>query len=199
MDIKNRILKLREELNQHNVNYYVYDNPTVSDSQYDKLLLELANLENENPQYFSSTSPTQRVGASPLKNFQTIDHKLPMLSLANAMNQNDLTEFNTQISKLLDKEDIEYVGEPKLDGLAVELVYENGEFVHGSTRGDGYTGENITENLKTIKGIPLSITSHDTPDLLEVRGEVFINHNDFKKLNNQRKLSGEAIFANPRN
>ena len=199
MDIKNRILKLREELNQHNVNYYVYDNPTVSDSQYDKLLLELANLENENPQYFSSTSPTQRVGTSPLKNFQTIDHKLPMLSLANAMNQNDLTEFNTQISKLLDKEDIEYVGEPKLDGLAVELVYENGEFVHGSTRGDGYTGENITENLKTIKGIPLSITSHDTPDLLEVRGEVFINHNDFKKLNNQRKLSGEAIFANPRN
>ena len=199
MDIKNRILKLRKELNQHNVNYYVYDNPTISDSQYDKLLLELANLENENPKYFSSTSPTQRVGNTPLKNFQTIDHKLPMLSLANAMNQNDLSEFNTQISKLLDKENIEYIGEPKLDGLAVELVYENGEFVHGSTRGDGFTGEDITKNLKTIKGIPLSISSDDTPYLLEIRGEVFINHNDFKKLNNERKQSGETIFANPRN
>ena len=199
MDIKNRILKLRNELNQHNINYYVDDNPTISDYQYDKLLFELELLEKQNPEYYSSSSPTERVGSQPLKSFDTIEHRMPMLSLANAMNSQDLIDFDAQIFRLLDKKHIEYVGEPKLDGLAVELVYEKGNFVYGSTRGDGLVGENITENLKTIKAIPLFINIKNIPDLFEVRGEVFINHDDFKQLNINRKNSGESLFSNPRN
>ena len=199
MGIKSRISKLREELNQHNINYYVYDNPTISDSKYDILLDELEVLENKYPEYLSNVSPTQRVGSKPLSNFQSIDHRLPMLSLANAMNEEGLTEFNTQMSKLLNKNNIQFIGEPKLDGLAVELVYENGNFVYGSTRGDGFTGENITENLKTIKAIPLSIKNKIIPKLFEVRGEVFINHSDFKKLNTIQKEQEKPLFANPRN
>ena len=154
---------------------------------------------SKNPEYFSNVSPTQRVGNKPLSNFQSIDHRLPMLSLANAMNQDGLTEFNSQMSKLLNKNNIQFIGEPKLDGLAVELVYENGNFVYGSTRGDGFTGENITENLKTIKAIPLSIKNKIIPELFEVRGEVFINHSDFKKLNAIQKEQKKPLFANPRN
>ena len=199
MNIENRILKLRDELDQHNINYYVYDDPTISDYKYDKLLSELQLLEKENPQYYSSESPTQRVGGKPLKNFNTITHRMPMLSLANAMNKEDLKEFDARIFRLLNEKNIEYIGEPKLDGLAVELVYEKGNFAYGSTRGDGLTGENITENLKTIKAIPLSIKSKNVPDLFEIRGEVFINHGDFKELNLIRKNKGESLFANPRN
>ena len=198
MDIKDRINNLITTLNKHNINYYVYDKPTISDFEYDILLRELEELENQNPQYSSPNSPTKRVGAKPIKEFGTIKHRLPMLSLANAMNENELKEFNKQISKII-SDDIDYVAELKLDGLAVELVYENGKFKYGSTRGDGLTGEDITNNLKTIKGIPLSLVGKEIPKLLEVRGEVFINHNDFKKLNENRKKEGLPIFANPRN
>ena len=153
MSIKDRIKNLTNTLNKHNINYYVYDNPTISDFEYDILLRELEELENKNLQYKNQNSPTMRVGSNPLKEFGTIKHRLPMLSLANAMNENELEDFNKQIIKLGFK-DVEYVAELKLDGLAVELVYENGQFIYGSTRGDGFEGEDITTNLKTIKGIP---------------------------------------------
>ena len=198
MNIKDRINNLTTTLNKHNTNYYVYDKPTISDFEYDILLRELEELENQNPQYSSPDSPTKRVGGKPIKEFGTIKHRLPMLSLANAMNESELKDFNKQISKII-SDNIDYVAELKLDGLAVELVYENGKFIYGSTRGDGLIGEDITNNLKTIKGIPLSIIGEKIPKLLEVRGEVFINHNDFKKLNENRKKEGLPIFANPRN
>ena len=198
MNIKDRINNLTTTLNKHNTNYYVYDKPTISDFEYDILLRELEELENQNPQYSSPDSPTKRVGGKPIKEFGTIKHRLPMLSLANAMNESELKDFNKQISKII-SDNIDYVAELKLDGLAVELVYENGKFIYGSTRGDGLIGEDITNNLKTIKGIPLSLIGEKIPKLLEVRGEVFINHNDFKKLNENRKKEGLPIFANPRN
>ncbi|SVD46891.1 uncharacterized protein METZ01_LOCUS399745, partial [marine metagenome] len=140
MNIKDRINNLTATLNQHNINYYVYDKPTISDFEYDILLRELEKLENNNPQYTNLNSPTKRVGSSPIKEFGTIKHRLPMLSLANAMNEDELEEFNKQIAKNISN-DIEYVAELKLDGLAVELVYENGNFIYGSTRGDGFVGE----------------------------------------------------------
>ena len=201
MDILRQIQLLRSEINQHNIHYYVQDNPVVSDSEYDELMRKLEKLENENPALITPDSPTQRIGASPLSEFQSLDHSLPMLSLANAMNKDELKEFDTQVKKGLGLEaDIEYAAEPKLDGLAVELVYENGMFIHGSTRGDGTTGENITQNLKTIRAIPLSLTENvPVPRILEVRGEVFITHTDFKKMNDKRLEKGEQAFANPRN
>ena len=200
MNSQQRIQKLRKELNQHNINYYVYDNPTISDSEYDRLIKELEFLEKKFPQYDSHLSPTKRVGTTPLKEFGSINHTMPMLSLANAMNDIELSDFNIQVQKFLDvNKPIEYIGEPKLDGLAVELVYEIGELIKGSTRGDGFIGEDITENLKTIKGIPLKFDIVDIPELLEIRGEVFINHEDFKKLNKERQDKGLTILANPRN
>ena len=200
MDVKNRILQLQEQLNQHNIHYYVHDNPTISDYEYDVLLKELEYLEKIHPELQNSFSPTQKIGGKPLSSFRSINHKIPMLSLANAMNDDDLKKFDSQILRLLSSEKkIEYIGEPKLDGLAVELVYEKGVLTYGSTRGDGTTGEDITENIKTIKGIPLSISRNLIPDLFEIRGEVFINHNDFKYLNSQRLNNGESPFANPRN
>jgi len=200
MEIKDHINHLRDTLNQHNINYYVYDNPTISDYEYDKLLKELELLESQHPQYKSNESPTERVGGQVLKEFSSIIHRIPMQSLANAMDKEEITQFDKQIMKLLKCNDlIEYVAELKLDGLAVELVYEKGKFVYGSTRGDGISGEDITNNLKTIKAIPLIIKSNPIPDLLEVRGEVFINKKDFKVLNDKRANNNESLFANPRN
>ena len=201
MDILRQIQLLRAEINQHNTHYYVQDNPVVSDTEYDELMRKLEKLERENPKLITPDSPTQRIGAAPLSEFQSLIHRLPMLSLANAMNKDELKEFDIQVKKGLGLEaDIEYAAEPKLDGLAVELVYENGMFTHGSTRGDGTTGENITQNLKTIRAIPLSLTENvPIPRILEVRGEVFITHTDFKKMNDKRLEEGEQAFANPRN
>ena len=200
MEIKDHINQLRNILNKHNINYYVNDNPSISDNEYDILLKELELLEKQNPQYYKEDSPTQRIGGKALKKFKSITHRIPMQSLANAMNKEDLIQFDKQIKKLLDTEkSIEYVAELKLDGLAVELVYEKGNFVYGSTRGDGISGEDITNNLKTIKAIPLSIGEKDVPEILEIRGEVFINKEDFKKLNTKRLEDNQPIFANPRN
>ena len=164
MKIKDRINSLREKLNQHNINYYVFDNPTITDYEYDILLKELEDLENKNPQFINENSPTKRVGANPIKEFGTIKHSRPMLSLANAMDESELDDFNKQIIKIVNS-NIEYIAELKLDGLAVELVYKNGKFVYGSTRGDGHVGEDITNNLKTIKGIPFLLT-----------GKIFLNY-----------------------
>ena len=200
MNIKEEINNLKKTLNNHNINYYVYDNPTISDSEYDQLLKKLEKLEIEFPEFATQDSPTQRIGGEVLDSFSTIQHRIPMQSLANAMNHSEIELFNKQLLKLLDQsENIEFVAEPKLDGLAVELVYEKGKFVYGSTRGDGITGEDITANLRTIQSIPLFINANMIPDLLEVRGEVFINYNDFKNLNKQREKNGESLFANPRN
>mgnify|MGYP000983932211 FL=1 len=201
-DISYKIKKLRDQLNDHNYRYYVINQPIISDSEYDIIMRELERLENKNKNLITPDSPTQRVGAPPLKEFGTITHHEPMLSLANAMNKEELKAFYNRLKKSLETQtDLELIGEPKLDGLGVELVYENSFFVYGSTRGDGITGENITQNLKTIKSIPLRLRSNikPAPSLLEVRGEVFINKDGFKKLNALREKENLPAFANPRN
>lgn len=199
--IEKEIEKLREEINFHNYRYYVLDSPVISDAEYDKLLRRLEELENQYPHLVTSDSPTQRVGAKPLEEFGTITHTIPMLSLNNAFSVEETKEFDDRIKRLLKtSHDIEYVAEPKIDGLAVELVYENGKFVAGSTRGDGYTGEDVTQNLKTIKSIPLRLISNPKiPSRLEVRGEVFLPLKAFEKINKERAKNGEPLFANPRN
>jgi len=195
-----KLIELKQLINEHNINYYIHDKPIISDSEYDELLRELITIEEKFPELVTQDSPTQRVGASPLSSFNTIEHRIPMLSLANAMNNGEIKDFDKQIKKFLNSEDeVEYTCEPKLDGLAVELVYENGIFQYGSTRGNGVTGEDITQNLRSIKSIPLKILDNTPPKLLEIRGEVFINHNDFEKLNLSRLKKGEQPFANPRN
>ena len=200
--IQKQINYLRMQLNDHNYRYYVLDDPLISDSEYDQLFRELQKLETDNPNLITEDSPTRRVGAEPLSSFGSWTHRMPMLSLANAMNEDELAAFDTRVKKGLDTEkDLEYMAEPKLDGLAVELVYENGFFVNGSTRGDGITGEDITQNLKTIMAIPLSLRKNGqkTPPLLEVRGEVFITKDGFKKLNRNQEKEELSPFANPRN
>ena len=200
--ITKKIKSLREQINDHNYRYYVLDDPVISDGEYDQLFRSLEQYEEQHPELIIPESPTQRIGAEPLEAFGAVTHRMPMMSLTNAMSDDELIAFDERLKNTLDdKVDIEYVTEPKLDGLAVELIYENGKFVNGSTRGDGTTGENITANLKTIKAIPLTLRQdkRSIPRLLEVRGEVFINKSDFKSLNAHREKSGEPPFANPRN
>ena len=201
-EAKQKIKSLRSQLNDHNYRYYVMDNPIISDSEYDIIMRELNELEKQYPGLITPDSPTQRVGAPPLTAFGTITHRQPMLSLANAMNKEEMNAFNERIKKGLETQDnVQLIGEPKLDGLGVELVYEEGLLIHGSTRGDGISGENITQNLKTIASIPLSLRENlrPAPLLLEVRGEVFINKAGFKELNINRESKDLPIFANPRN
>ncbi len=200
--IKKRVEKLREEIEYHNYRYYVLDQPEISDAQYDRLMRELQKLEEEYPELRSPNSPTQRVGAPPLEAFEIFRHTIPMLSLANAFDESEARDFDKRVKKFLGTSaDITYVAEPKLDGLAVELVYERGQFVVGSTRGDGINGENITQNLRTIKTIPLQLIRKEipAPERLEVRGEVIIQLKKFKELNRKREEMGEPFFANPRN
>jgi len=197
--IKNRISELREKLREHNHRYYVLDDPLISDAEYDKLFRELQDLEFKYPEFADPNSPTSRVGGTVLSSFSTLEHSTPMLSLANALNEDELQEFYKRLQKNTGLEKVELVGEPKLDGLGVELIYQNGIFEAGSTRGDGYTGEDITENLKTIRQIPLKLNGQHIPELLEVRGEVIISKKNFKKLNHEREDTGEKLFANPRN
>lgn len=202
MDFAKRILKIREKINNHNYHYYVLNDPIISDSEYDKLLRELETLEVTHPELITPDSPTQRIGAAPLTEFGTIQHTIPMQSLANAMIDEELTAFDKRVQKLLATEsNINYIAEPKLDGIGVELVYINGVFMHGSTRGDGITGEDITQNLKTITAIPLRLRhgNHSIPSILEVRGEVFMTKDSFNELNSNREKHGDKLFANPRN
>jgi len=202
MNTSNKINDLRSELNDHNYRYYVLDDPVISDAEYDRLLRELQSLEDAHPDLIADDSPTQRVGAPPLDGFGNIRHRIPMQSLANAMDTEEILAFHDRLIRRLGKEQaIEYIAEPKLDGLAVELVYEKGKFVNGSTRGDGTTGEDITQNLKTIRAIPLAlrVEAQAVPALLEVRGEVFIRKDDFLKLNIQQEANDKPVFANPRN
>ena len=199
--VRRRIAKLRRMIDEHNVRYYVHDSPVVSDVEYDALMRELEGLEAEHPALVTPDSPTQRVGASPQSELASVRHRLPMLSLENAMGTEKLQDFDERVKRLLDSnEEIEYLVEPKLDGLAVELVYAEGKFVQGSTRGDGTTGEDVTANLRAVRAVPLNLSGAGrVPGLLEVRGEVFINRDEFAALNRQRAEAGEAVFANPRN
>ena len=196
-----RIKELREILSEHNFKYYILDNPIISDLEYDLLFRELEDLEKNNEQFISLDSPTQRVGSKPNSKFEVVQHRLPMLSLANAMNEDELIQFNERIKKGLNKNSFEYIAEPKLDGLGVELIYEKGFFVRGSTRGDGLNGEDVTLNLRTIKSLPLKLrnTEKKIPDLLEVRGEVFIRKKDFDSMNKSQLKNNKPLFANPRN
>tara|TARA_B100001146_G_scaffold225224_1_gene248200 strand:- start:4113 stop:6119 length:2007 start_codon:yes stop_codon:yes gene_type:complete len=202
MKVSETIKSLRGKINNHNYQYYVLDNPIISDSEYDKLLKDLELIEKKYPEFIIPESPTQRIGAQPIESFGTVTHRITMMSLANAMSDDELKAFDKRLKKKLNSaEEIEYVIEPKLDGLAVELIYENGKFINGSTRGDGNTGEDITSNLKTIKGIPLILRNDiiSLPDLMEVRGEVFIRKEDFELLNSKRSQSNKQPFANARN
>lgn len=200
--VKKRAERLREEIEYHNYLYYILDQPEISDAQYDRLMRELEKLEEQYPELRSPNSPTQRVGAPPLEAFEIVRHTLPMLSLANAFDETEAKDFDKRVKKFLGSSaDVTYVAEPKLDGLAVELVYEQGQFAVGSTRGDGINGENITQNLRTIKTIPLQLIQKEipTPEHLEVRGEVIMQLKKFKELNRKREEMGEPVFANPRN
>ncbi|MEG6566890.1 NAD-dependent DNA ligase LigA [Thermoanaerobacterium saccharolyticum] len=194
MTVEDRIKELRDKLNHHNYMYYVLDKPEISDYEYDMMMRELIELEEKYPQFKTPDSPTQRVGGEPVKEFEPFTHVVPMQSLANAFSEGELRDFDRRIRASVG--DVEYVVELKIDGLSVELIYENGFFTVGSTRGDGLVGENVTNNLRTIKSIPLKLK--DDLNLI-VRGEVFMPKASFEKLNEERELNGESLFANPRN
>jgi len=202
-DIRKRATELREMLHRHNHLYYVLDEPEISDVEYDRLMRELMALEAESPELVVPDSPTQRVGAPPLEKFDTATHTVPMLSLENAFDDDEVIAFDQRVRRFLNTdESLLYTAEPKMDGVAVELVYEGGILVEASTRGDGYVGELITPNIRTIKTVPLALLempSRPGPGRLEVRGEVFIPTESFRQLNKKRLDQGEAAFANPRN
>jgi DNA ligase (NAD+) len=200
-DYKKRAQELREQLERYNYEYYVLDKPTVSDAEYDEAFDELVRIENDHPELRTPDSPTQRVGAPPLTKFATLDHSIPMLSLGKCTSNEEFREFDRRVKGLLGVlgSDVEYTIEPKFDGLAVTLIYENGLFVSGATRGDGFTGELVTDNLKTVRTVPLKLKGNNIPDLIEVRGEVIIFKADFEKFNAKRAEQGLELFANPRN
>ena len=196
--VKKRIEELREQINYHNYRYYVLDSPEISDAEYDKLMAELRRLEAEHLEFITPESPTQRVGAAPVEAFGVVEHPMPLLSLANVFSYDELVAWHRRISNLVPGREMGFVCELKLDGLAVALTYIDGRFTTGATRGDGYRGEDITQNLKTIKSIPL-VVPRDAPKRFEVRGEVYLSKAGFEKLNRERAERGEPLFANPRN
>ena len=201
ISVQNKIKKLRDEIQQHNYSYYVLDEPAIPDAEYDKLMRSLQKLEDANPKLITADSPTQRVGAVPLDNFLPAKHEVPMLSLGNVFSTEELEAFEIRIKDRLKRDiNIDYTAEPKLDGLAVSLIYEKGVLVRGATRGDGLTGEDITENIRTIKSIPLRLRKNKKlPDRLEVRGEVFMPKKGFEIMNAIARKKGEKTFVNPRN
>lgn len=200
-EIQERVEKLREEIRRYDYYYYVLNQPLISDAEYDKLFRELLELEQKYPELVTPDSPTQRVGAPPAEEFAPVEHAIPMLSLNNCFNDEELEEWDERVRRILGGEPVEYVCEPKLDGLSVELVYVDGVFTVGSTRGDGRVGEDVTRNLRTIKQVPLRLfpLNGKVPKLLEARGEVYMEKEAFRKLNEERERAGEPIFANPRN
>ena len=202
-EAKKRHAQLVEEIRRHDHAYYVEAKPVISDHDYDRLYHELLDLEKEFPDLATPDSPSHRVGGEPLKEFKSVRHAVPMMSLDNTYSQEEVRDFVKRVQKLLPDEKLEWVVEPKVDGVAVSLHYENGRFIVGATRGDGTTGDDITANLKTIRSVPLKIgrdgVSPSPIAVLEVRGEVFLPRAGFEKLNADRKSAGEEIFANPRN
>ena len=203
-NVAQKIEALRETIQYHNNRYYVMDDPEISDAEYDRLFRQLLELEQQHPELATPESPTQKVGAKPLKTFSEVTHRLPMLSLENSFSDQDIRAFDVRVKRFLkDDSPIQYTVEPKIDGLAVELVYEKGALSVASTRGDGFVGENVTPNVKTILSIPLTLTKRNNtfplPDLLEVRGEIYMDLEAFENLNRERVNRGLQPFANPRN
>lgn len=194
-----RMKWLVEELNRHIYNYHVLDAPTIPDAEYDRMFVELQQLEAAHPAAVTNDSPTFRVGAAPIPEFKQVTHALPMLSLNNGFSDEDIDNFDRRVRDGLDKHQVEYAAELKFDGLAISLRYENGVFVQAATRGDGYTGEDVTANIRTIKVIPLRLHGADLPEVLEVRGEVLMFKQDFDSLNQRQRDAGQKEFANPRN
>ncbi|MFD2655244.1 NAD-dependent DNA ligase LigA [Gracilibacillus thailandensis] len=195
-EARQKLEALREELTEYNYQYHVLDNPSVSDAEYDAKMKELKAIEAEFPDLITPDSPSQRVGGEPLEQFEKVTHRVPMLSLGNAFNEEELKDFDRRVREGLATDDVTYVCELKIDGLAISLRYQDGLFVQGATRGDGTTGEDITSNLKTIRSIPLSIKDHSP---IEVRGEAYMPQKAFVSLNEAREKNGEEPFANPRN
>jgi len=191
--------ELRSEINRHDYLYYVLNQPEISDAEYDELMRKLRAIEEHYPELITPDSPTQRVPGQPVEAFGVVEHRVPMLSLANAFNFEELRAWYRRAVQLAEREDFDFVVEPKIDGLAVALVYENGRFVQGATRGDGYRGENITENLRTIRSIPLVLRTNNVPERFEVRGEVYMPKDAFERLNQELAERGEKLFMNPRN
>ncbi|HXX59449.1 MAG TPA: NAD-dependent DNA ligase LigA, partial [Dehalococcoidales bacterium] len=197
-EVRKRIDDLRSQIDYHARRYYVMDSPEISDSEYDALVKQLKELEAKYPRFITPDSPTQRVGAAPVAAFGIVEHRLPLLSLGNAFVTEDLVEWYKRTLRLLGVSSFVMDCEHKIDGLAIALVYENGRFVQGATRGDGFRGENITQNLRTVRSIPLTVPS-DAPTRFEVRGEVYLPIAAFRKLNREREEEGQSVFANPRN
>ena len=193
-----RVAELRQQLNYHGHRYHVLDDPVISDAEYDRMMQELLRLEAEHPELVTPDSPTQRVGAEPADGFDQVQHRQPMLSLSNAFDREGMEAWHRRVSNLLERSDFAMTCELKIDGLAVSLVYENGSLVQGATRGNGYTGEDVTQNLRTVRSIPLTLNG-SPPPYLEVRGEVYMPIDSFRQLNEERAERGEALFANPRN
>ncbi|MDD5432173.1 MAG: NAD-dependent DNA ligase LigA [Candidatus Omnitrophica bacterium] len=199
-DIKKKIEDLRSQIRQHDYKYYVLSQPVISDKEYDNLIVELKKLEDEYPQFLSSDSPTVRLSAGVLEGFQTVGHKQKMFSLDNTYSFDELKEWFERVHKgLKAQEKVEYVAELKIDGVSANITYEKGRLVIGATRGDGQTGEDVTQNIKTIRAIPLILLGKNIPELIEIRGEVYMERKDFDSLNKERENEGEVLFANPRN
>jgi DNA ligase (NAD+) len=198
-EARQRIEELRTEIERHNRLYYIDAKPEITDREYDALLQSLESLEQQHPELASATSPTQRVGGAPLENFESVKHAVPMMSLSNTYSKEELIEFDQRIRKLIPEETFDYILEPKIDGVAISLRYENGELVRAVTRGDGATGDDVTSNVRTIKSIPLKLADMMPPAILEVRGEIYMDTAGFSRLNEQRQEAGQEPFANPRN
>ncbi len=195
---KEKIFELREKINKHNYYYYTLDSPKISDFEFDTLLKELESLEKEFPEFADPMSPTQKVGGDIIKSFDTVEHKYPMLSLGNTYSREEIIEFDNRIKKNIGN-DFNYTCELKFDGVAIGIIYRNGRYFKAVTRGDGFKGDDVTSNVKTIKSIPLVIDDDKVPDEFEVRGEIILNHKTFEKINKERFANNEALFANPRN
>ncbi len=201
-DAKRRIKELRDLNNHHDRKYYVENKPEISDQEYDRLMKELKKLEETHPDLITLDSPTQRVSGEVLEGFKSVTHRVPMLSMDNTYSPEEIEEFDERVRKNLKVERLDYVAELKIDGVSVSLLYENGKFVQGATRGDGFKGDDSTVNLKTIRSLPLSLSikkGAKMPDLFEARGEVYMPRKAFLKINKEKEKAGEELFANPRN
>ena len=194
-----RVEELRAEIRRHDHHYYALAAPVISDAEYDRLFAELRRLEAAHPELVTPDSPTQRVGGQPIEGFEHVRHAVPMLSIDNTYDESQLREFDARVRKIVETDDYCYVVDPKVDGVAVSLVYENGVLVMAATRGDGVTGDVITHNVRTIKSVPLRLVGRDWPTFLEVRGEIYWPWEDFRRFNAARAAADEATFANPRN
>jgi DNA ligase (NAD+) len=198
--VREDIEELRRRINYHNIRYYRDDDPEISDAEYDRLMRRLKDLEQAHPELITPDSPTRRVGAPPLEKFDKQKHLQPMFSLGNAMDEGEVAEFDARVRRMLETDEtVEYVAEPKIDGVGINLVYENGKLAWGATRGDGTTGENVTQNILTIRQVPAMLHDKKPPSVVEVRGEVYFPIKAFRALNRQREESGEPLFANSRN